>query len=225
MFYKGEVAKRDRREVEGARRSDDARRSGELQRRVGDAGVDDLSRPVHDVYATRAPSQAWGIVETMNVLEACVPTWYPGQTLATLGPANPLYWHALIEAKKVVYADVYSRNADPNAVSVPLEMLTSKAHAGVAVRQGRSDARVQHRLAELRRDRCRRHDLSRRRGPLGKHGVVDQQQFRRLGIGHHRAGLRIHPPQPRRPVHAGSRTARTSSRRTSARTTRCRRCW
>src|SRR5881392_1186335 len=77
------------------------------------------------VYTTRAPSQAWGIVEALNVLEACVPQWYPGQTLASLGPANPQYWHALIEAKKTVYRDVYGHNADPSAVNVPLEMLTS----------------------------------------------------------------------------------------------------
>jgi gamma-glutamyltranspeptidase/glutathione hydrolase len=81
------------------------------------------------VYGTRAPSQAWGIVEALNVLEQCVSTWYPGKTLASLGPANPLYWHALIETKKAVYHDVYAHNADPNAVPVPLEMLTSKPHA------------------------------------------------------------------------------------------------
>jgi gamma-glutamyltranspeptidase/glutathione hydrolase len=83
----------------------------------------------YTVYGTRAPSQAWGIIEAMNVLEACVPAWYPGQTLASLGPANPLYWHALVEAKKAVYRDVYARNADPNAVAVPLDELTSKSHA------------------------------------------------------------------------------------------------
>jgi len=81
------------------------------------------------VFGTRAPSQAWGIVEALNVLEACVPTWYPGKTLASLGPANPLYWHALVETKKAVYRDVYGHNADPNAVNVPLEMLTGKPHA------------------------------------------------------------------------------------------------
>src|SRR4029077_1459291 len=81
------------------------------------------------IYGTRAPSQAWGIVEAMNVLEQCVPTWYPGQTLATLGPANPLYWHALIEAKKVVYADLYREDADPNVQSVQLDLLASKASA------------------------------------------------------------------------------------------------
>jgi gamma-glutamyltranspeptidase/glutathione hydrolase len=81
------------------------------------------------VFGTRAPSQAWGIVEALNVLEACMPTWYPGKTLASLGPANPLYWHALVETKKAVYRDVYGHNADPNAVNVPLEMLTGKPHA------------------------------------------------------------------------------------------------
>src|SRR5207249_3609672 len=64
-----------------------------------------------------------------NVLEHCVPLWYPGQTLASLGPANPLFWHALIEAKKVAYADLYGHNADPNVVSVPVGTLTSKSHA------------------------------------------------------------------------------------------------
>jgi gamma-glutamyltranspeptidase/glutathione hydrolase len=94
--------------------------------------VEPVSTAYHDrftVYGTRAPSQAWGIVEALNVLEQCVPGWYPGRTLATLGPANPLFWHALIETKKAVYADLYRHNADPNVASVPLDGLTSKAHA------------------------------------------------------------------------------------------------
>jgi gamma-glutamyltranspeptidase/glutathione hydrolase len=81
------------------------------------------------LYATTAPSQAWGIMEAMNILEACMPTWYPGQSLATLGPANPLFWHALIETKKLVYADTYAHNADPDVVSVPVDTLTSKSYA------------------------------------------------------------------------------------------------
>jgi gamma-glutamyltranspeptidase/glutathione hydrolase len=81
------------------------------------------------LYASTAPSQAWGIMEAMNILEACVPTWYPGQSLATLGPANPLFWHALIETKKLVYSDTYAHNADPNVVSVPVAQLTSKQYA------------------------------------------------------------------------------------------------
>jgi len=128
VFYRGEVAKAivaKSKALGGPMTLDDlASYKGEW--------VTPASTTYHDhytVFGTRAPSQAWGIVEMLNVLEACVPTWYPGQTLASLGPANPLYWHALIESKKAVYADVYGRNADPNVVSVPLETLTSKAHA------------------------------------------------------------------------------------------------
>jgi gamma-glutamyltranspeptidase/glutathione hydrolase len=81
------------------------------------------------LYGSNAPSQAWGIMEAMNILEACVPTWYPGQSLGTLGPASPLFWHALIETKKLVYSDTYAHNADPDAVSVPVAHLTSKSYA------------------------------------------------------------------------------------------------
>jgi gamma-glutamyltranspeptidase/glutathione hydrolase len=81
------------------------------------------------VYGTTAPSQAWGIIEALNILEQCVPQWYPGQSLRTLGPANPLFWHALIETKKLAYADTYAFNADPDVVSVPVATLTSKSYA------------------------------------------------------------------------------------------------
>jgi gamma-glutamyltranspeptidase/glutathione hydrolase len=128
VFYKGEVARAivaKSSALGGTMMLDDlASYKGEW--------VDPVSTTYDDqftVYGTRAPSQAWGIVEALNVLQQCVPVWYPGQTLATLGPASPLFWHALIEAKKLVYADVYAHNADPNAVTVPVEMLTSNPHA------------------------------------------------------------------------------------------------
>jgi gamma-glutamyltranspeptidase / glutathione hydrolase len=127
-FYKGEVARAivaKSNAVGGTMTLDDlANYKGEW--------VTPASTTYHDrftIYGTRAPSQAWGIVEEMNVLEQCVPVWYPGQTLATLGPASPLFWHALVETKKLVYTDLYEHNADPNAVPVPVEMLTSKQHA------------------------------------------------------------------------------------------------
>ena len=41
-----------------------------------------------DVLELPPPSQSWATVEMLNILEACVPKWAPGQTLATLGPAN-----------------------------------------------------------------------------------------------------------------------------------------
>jgi gamma-glutamyltranspeptidase / glutathione hydrolase len=108
------------------------RRAEALACRAGDQWVTPASTTYHGdfgIYTTFAPSQAWGIVEEMNVLEACVPLWYPGQTLASMGPADPHFWHALIETKKAVYADVYAYNADPDVVNVPVAALTSKAHA------------------------------------------------------------------------------------------------
>ena len=75
------------------------------------------------------PSQAWGANLMLNILETCMPFWAKGETLASLGPRNPQYWHFLVEAKKLAYTDLIRYNADPNFVKVPLEMLLSKAHA------------------------------------------------------------------------------------------------
>jgi gamma-glutamyltranspeptidase / glutathione hydrolase len=82
-----------------------------------------------DILELPPPSQAWAANEMLNILQACVPQWVPGQTLASLGPANPQYWHLLIEAKKLAYADLYQYNADPNFVSVPLPRLLSESYA------------------------------------------------------------------------------------------------
>src|SRR3984957_1417787 len=75
------------------------------------------------------PSQAWGANPMLNILEACVPKWTNGMTLAILGPRSPKYWHLLVEAKKIAYADLFRYNADPHFVKVPIDMLVSKAHA------------------------------------------------------------------------------------------------
>jgi gamma-glutamyltranspeptidase/glutathione hydrolase len=82
-----------------------------------------------DVFTLPPPAQTWATDEMLNILEVCVPQWAPGQSLATLGPANPKYWHLVVEAKKLAYADLYAYNADPNVVPVPLEKLLSKAYA------------------------------------------------------------------------------------------------
>jgi gamma-glutamyltranspeptidase / glutathione hydrolase len=75
------------------------------------------------------PSQAWGANVMLNILEACVPKWSKGATLASLGPRSAKYWHFLVEAKKLAYADLFRYNADPHFVKVPIDMLLSKAHA------------------------------------------------------------------------------------------------
>jgi gamma-glutamyltranspeptidase/glutathione hydrolase len=83
----------------------------------------------YDVFTLPPPAQTWATDEILNILEVCVPKWAPGQTLASLGPANPKYWHLFVEAKKLAFNDLYEYNADPNFSKVPLERLLSKAHA------------------------------------------------------------------------------------------------
>jgi gamma-glutamyltranspeptidase/glutathione hydrolase len=83
----------------------------------------------YDVSTLPPPAQTWATDEMLNILEACVPQWSPGQTLATLGPANPQYWHFVVEAKKLAFNDLYALNADPNFAPLPLEKLLSKSYA------------------------------------------------------------------------------------------------
>lgn len=83
----------------------------------------------YDVSTLPPPAQTWATNEMLNILESCVPVWAPGQTLATLGPATPAYWHFVVEAKKLAFKDLYAHNGDPNFVAVPLDKLLSQAHA------------------------------------------------------------------------------------------------
>lgn len=83
----------------------------------------------YDLLELPPPAQAWAANEMLNILQACMPHWAPGKTLASLGPRNPEYWHLLVEAKKLAYADLYQYNADPDFVSVPLGRLLSESYA------------------------------------------------------------------------------------------------
>src|SRR5580704_12034679 len=83
----------------------------------------------YDILELPPPAQSWAADEILNILQACVPVWSTGGTMASLGPANPLYWHFLIEAKKLAYADLYQYNADPHFAAVPLAKLLSGAYA------------------------------------------------------------------------------------------------
>jgi len=82
-----------------------------------------------DVFELPPPSQAWNTTEILNILEMCMPQWVPGGSLATLGPTDPQYWHLIAEAKKMAYWDQYKYNGDPDFVTVPVQLLTSKAYA------------------------------------------------------------------------------------------------
>jgi gamma-glutamyltranspeptidase / glutathione hydrolase len=75
------------------------------------------------------PSQGFAANEALNILQQCVPKVLTGQSLASLGPANAEYWHLLVEAKKLAYADLYRYNADPDVTRVPVARLLSMQHA------------------------------------------------------------------------------------------------
>ncbi len=82
----------------------------------------------HEILELPAPSQGWAANEALNILAACT-TKLTGRSLAQLGPTDPLYWHMLIEAKKLAYADLFAYNGDPAFAKVPLERLLSREHA------------------------------------------------------------------------------------------------
>ena len=91
--------------------------------------VEPISTNYHgfDVFELPPPGQGFAALEMLNILEVCVPKL--GFSLAALGPSNAMYWHLLIEAKKLAYADLLAQNADPKFSAVPVSRLLSKEYA------------------------------------------------------------------------------------------------
>jgi len=87
----------------------------------------------HDVFEFPPNTQGFAVLEMLNILEACAPQW--GIDLQALGPKSALYWHLLIEAKKLAYADLYAYNADPAFADIPVEKLISKSYAAEQCRR------------------------------------------------------------------------------------------
>jgi gamma-glutamyltranspeptidase / glutathione hydrolase len=81
----------------------------------------------YDVFEFPPNTQGFAVLEMLNILEVCGARL--GVDLASLGPRSPGYWHFLVEAKKLAYADLHAYNADPRFVPVPVARLTGKAHA------------------------------------------------------------------------------------------------
>jgi gamma-glutamyltranspeptidase/glutathione hydrolase len=84
----------------------------------------------YDVYEFPPNTQGFAVLETLNILEVCAPRL--GVNLAQLGPTAPLYWHLLVEAKKIAYADLYQYNGDPGFVTIPIAKMISKPYAAQA---------------------------------------------------------------------------------------------
>jgi gamma-glutamyltranspeptidase/glutathione hydrolase len=82
----------------------------------------------YDVLELPPPGQGFAALEMLNILEVCVPKL--GMNLAALGPSDPMYWHLLVEAKKLAYSDLMAHNGDPLfAPAPPLKELLSKTYA------------------------------------------------------------------------------------------------
>jgi gamma-glutamyltranspeptidase/glutathione hydrolase len=79
------------------------------------------------VFELPPPGQGFAALEMLNILEVCVPKL--GLDLTKLGPADPMYWHLMVEAKKLAYSDLHAYNGDPKFAQVPLKDLLSKSYA------------------------------------------------------------------------------------------------
>jgi gamma-glutamyltranspeptidase / glutathione hydrolase len=91
--------------------------------------VEPISTNYHgfDVFELPPPGQGFAALEMLNILDVCVPKL--GFNLTTLGPSDPMYWHLMVEAKKLAYSDLLAKNADPKFATVPVAQLISKEHA------------------------------------------------------------------------------------------------
>jgi gamma-glutamyltranspeptidase/glutathione hydrolase len=87
----------------------------------------------YDVFEFPPNTQGFAVLQMLNILEVCAPAL--GINLAALGPKSPLYWHLLVEAKKLAYTDLYAYNADPHFANIPVEKLISKAYAAEQCRR------------------------------------------------------------------------------------------
>jgi gamma-glutamyltranspeptidase/glutathione hydrolase len=83
--------------------------------------------PVHtnyrgyEVYELPPNLQGVAALQMLNILE--------GYDLRALGPTSPKFWHLLIEAKKLSFADLAAHLADPEFSRVPTQTMLSKKYA------------------------------------------------------------------------------------------------
>jgi gamma-glutamyltranspeptidase/glutathione hydrolase len=124
-FYKGEIASAIVAKVKSGNGVMSLNDLGEFQ----PEWVEPVSTNYHgfDVFELPPPGQGFAALEMLNILEVCVPKL--GFNLTSLGPSDPMYWHLMVEAKKLAYSDLLAKNGDPKFANVPVAQLISKAHA------------------------------------------------------------------------------------------------
>ncbi len=124
-FYKGEIANAIVAKVKSGNGVMSLNDLAEFQ----PEWVEPVSTNYHgfDVFELPPPGQGFAALEMLNILEVCVPKL--GFNLTALGPSDPMYWHLMVEAKKIAYSDLLAKNADPKFAKVPVAELISKDHA------------------------------------------------------------------------------------------------
>jgi gamma-glutamyltranspeptidase/glutathione hydrolase len=75
----------------------------------------------YEVWELPPPGQGIAALQMLNILEP--------YDLKKLGPNSPDYWHLLVEAKKLAFADRAKYYADPAFAKVPVDALISKPYA------------------------------------------------------------------------------------------------
>ncbi len=75
----------------------------------------------YDIWEIPPPGQGIAALQMLNMLEP--------HDLKKMGPNSPDYWHLLVEAKKLAFADRAKFYADPVFAKVPVAELISKPYA------------------------------------------------------------------------------------------------
>jgi gamma-glutamyltranspeptidase/glutathione hydrolase len=75
----------------------------------------------YDVWEIPPPGQGIAALQMLNILEPF--------DVKKMGPESPEYWHLLVEAKKLAFADRAKYYADPAFAKVPVAELISKPYA------------------------------------------------------------------------------------------------
>src|SRR2546423_1121432 len=75
----------------------------------------------YTVWELPPPGQGLAALQLLNILE--------NFDLKAMGRSSPDFWHVMVEAKKIAYADRARYYADPAFAKVPVDQLLSKAYA------------------------------------------------------------------------------------------------
>ena len=202
-FYEGEVA---RRIVDGLERRGSAMAAADFSEFKA-RWADPIATSYRGWDVFELPPNGAGIAALLmlNILE--------GSPLGENGHNSVDALHALIEAKKLAYADMLQYVADPSFADVPVEAMLDKAYA--RARASLIDAsNAQSRVTAgaflqapsgVLDKRGGRYDVSGSRRSLWQHGVAHTEQLREFRIGRRRGGHRLRAAESRRAVHARSR--------------------